>query len=256
MRLEHVDEVAVLHMDAGKANAVNQDFLAAIYARLDELVETDARALVLTGYDRFFSAGLDLVGLLPLDRHAMYEMIEDFHATMVRVFALPLPVVAAVNGHAIAGGCVLAMQADYRVLARGRVRFGLREPVLGVGLPHCVVESLRVQVPTEHLLEVSAEGRLYAPEEALERGLVQELADPDDVLPRAIEKARELGAIPAVAYAHVKSQLRGPALERFERDHATVTRSWLDTWFDPGTRVLLQSAVDQLGGKPPAGAGS
>src|SRR3954471_3395122 len=102
MKIERKESVALLRMDLGKANAIGPAFLDALNARLDEIGE--ARALVITGYDTFFSAGLDLPSLIDLDQAAMRAFITRFSATMARVFALPLPVVAAVNGHAVAGG--------------------------------------------------------------------------------------------------------------------------------------------------------
>src|SRR5476649_2755845 len=105
MELHRDGEVAILRIQAGKANAINAPFLERLAALTSDL--GDARALVITGHHGFFSAGLDLPALLTLDRPSMQTFIESFGAGMQRIFDLPLPVVAAVNGHAIAGGCVL-----------------------------------------------------------------------------------------------------------------------------------------------------
>jgi enoyl-CoA hydratase len=144
MNIERSGEVAVLRMNAGKANAIGPAFLQQLGAQLDAL--GDARALVITGYQAFFSAGLDLPALLALDQDQMSAFIASFGASMLRVFELPLPVVAAVNGHAVAGGCVLAVQCDHRMMADTNGRIGLKEVALGIGLPPVVVETLRSQV--------------------------------------------------------------------------------------------------------------
>jgi enoyl-CoA hydratase/carnithine racemase len=146
MDLERQGDAALLRMNTGKANAMNADWIARMNGALDEVVATGARALVMTGADAFFSSGLDLPALASLDRPALAAFLDSFNAVMLRVFTLPLPVVAAVNGHAIAGGCVLALQADLRVMAQGKWRIGLNEVPLGIGLPALVVETLRTQV--------------------------------------------------------------------------------------------------------------
>ena len=120
MELNRDADVALLRMKAGKANAIGPAFLERLAALLDEA--QGARALVITGDKGFFSAGLDLPGLLVLGRSEMKAFIDAFGAGMLRVFDLPMPVVAAVNGHAIAGGCVLALQCDYRIIVEAGCR--------------------------------------------------------------------------------------------------------------------------------------
>src|SRR5687767_13620761 len=112
--------VALLRMNAGKGNAIGPAFLSALAENVRAIRESDASAVVITGQERIFCAGLALPELVPLDRAAMREMITSFEHTMESVYALPLPCVAAINGHAIAGGCVLALQCDVRFMARDR----------------------------------------------------------------------------------------------------------------------------------------
>ncbi len=244
MELIREGEVAVLRMRAGKANAIGAAFLSALNARLDEL--RGARALVVVGDGAFFSAGLDLPGLLALDEPAMRQFIDSFGAAMQRLFELPMPVVAAVNGHAIAGGCVLALQADVRIAADGPGRIGLNEAQLGIGLPPIVVETLRIQVPATSLLPIAQEGKLFAPRDALGLGLVHEVVAADALLPRALERARELAQIPAASYAHIKAALRRPAIDAVRADGGKSVASWVATWFAEGGRERILATVDKL----------
>src|SRR5687768_2435164 len=125
--IERRDEVALVRLRAGKANAMSSALLAAIGRALDDVEGSGACAAVITGEGRSFSAGLALPELVDLDRAAMRAFIDLFGAAMRRVLECPLPVVAAINGHAIAGGCVLALMCDARICAAGAGRIGLNE---------------------------------------------------------------------------------------------------------------------------------
>jgi len=242
-----VDGVALLRLAGGRANAMSTEFLGALDGLLDELEHSDARAAVITGYDRFFSAGLALPTLIGLDRAQMKRFIELFDAVMTRVFRCPLPVVAAVNGHAIAGGCVLALQADWRIMVSDPgARIGLNEAQLGIGLPAIAAESLRLQVPSRSWPAIAFEGRLVSPEEALALGLVDELVAASDLEPRAMARAKALAAVPSGGVAQIKGALRRSVLETVERREAEEVERWLDTWFSPPARALLSSAVARL----------
>ena len=246
MQLESIEDIAVVRLDAGKANAMNPAFLAGFSRLLDQLEASTRAAVVIVGAGNAFSAGLDLPSLLPLDRDTMRSFIGLFEATMLRVFQIPRPVVAAVNGHAIAGGCVLALQADVRIAAAGNARLGLSEVAIGIGLPSSVMETLRAQLPPASLVPIALEARLCGVEEALKLGLIDEVVSPDSLLPRAIERARTLAAGGAAAFAQVKLGLRRPALELIERRREVEAEAWLDTWFSPEGQRRLQAAVDRI----------
>jgi len=247
MRIERNGPVAVLRMEHGKANAIGAAFLERMEGLLAEAA--DARALVLTGHGAFFSAGLDLPALVPLDRTAMREQIVRFDAAMLRLFELPMPVVAAVNGHAVAGGCVLALQADVRIGADRDARIGLNEAQLGIGLPAVVVETLRWQVPGSSLAEIALEGRLFSPREALRVGLLHEVVAEGELLSRAIERAAALAALAPAGIRMVKQSLRRPAARAARESEGAEAERWLDTWFAPDTQRLLRDTVARLGKK-------
>jgi enoyl-CoA hydratase len=246
MHLERHGAVALLRMNAGKANAINPRFLELLGGLLDALSAAPPAALVLTGDGRAFSAGLDLPALVDFGTEALTDFIQRFSDTMLRVFTLPWPVVAAVNGHAVAGGCVLALQADQRVMAAGEGRIGLNEVRLGIGLPVAVVETLRCQLPASSLFRVAAEGALFLPEEALRLGLVHEVAEPGRLLERALERARELAALPPVGFAQVKASLRRPALASIASSASSDAAGWVTTFHSQDAQRLLRDTVARL----------
>ncbi len=237
----------MLRLEGGKANAMSRALLDEIERLVDAFERSAARAAVLTGYERYFSAGLALPLLVDLDRAAMKSFIDRFGEVMLRVFRCARPIVAAVNGHAIAGGCVLALQCDWRVMVDGaEARIGLNETQLGIGLPSSVLEPLKLAVPPASLVPIAYEGRLFAPTEALALGLVHELAPAEELVARALARAQELAAVPSTAVAQVKLGLRRGAIDAIRARAAEETERWLDTWFAPPARERLQAAVAKL----------
>jgi enoyl-CoA hydratase len=244
MRIEQVGDVALLRLEAGKANAIGLEFLSALDALVGRLA--GARATVMTGQGKAFCAGLDLPALIDLDRATMRGFMRRFEEVMLRIFQLPMPLVAAVNGHAIAGGCVLAMQADLRIAADRESRIGLNETQLGIGLPPVVLETLRFQVLPTSLPALTMEGRLFTPREALQLGLVHELAPEADLLETALRRAAALAALPPAGVRQVKADLRRAAARAARDSSAEQAEQWLDSWFDPGAQERLRAAVARL----------
>jgi enoyl-CoA hydratase len=244
MRIEQVGDVALLRLEAGKANAIGLEFLSALDALAGRLA--GARAAVMTGQGKAFCAGLDLPALFDLDRATMRGFMRRFEEVMLRIFQLPMPLVAAVNGHAIAGGCVLAMQADLRIAADRESRIGLNETQLGIGLPPVVLETLRFQVLPTSLPALTMEGRLFTPREALQLGLVHELAPEADLLETALRRAAALAALPPAGVRQVKADLRRAAARAARDSSAEQAEQWLDSWFDPGAQERLRAAVARL----------
>jgi enoyl-CoA hydratase len=249
MQLERVGEAMVLRMRAGKANAMGPAWLDRMETLLEDALAARARALVITGYEGFFSAGLDLPALDALDDRAMGAFMSGFSRTMLRIFELPMPVVAAVNGHAIAGGCVLALQADVRIGAASDFRMGLNEVQLGIGLPAVALEPLRSQLPPASLLPIALEGRLFSPEEALSVGLLHEVVPADRLEQRAVARAMELGALPGSAFASIKQGLRAPVAQRVRELAGQDASRWAETWSSEEGQERRRRAIERLSRK-------
>jgi enoyl-CoA hydratase len=241
------EDVMLLRLQGGKANAMSAEVLDLIDRLIDDFEQSPARAAVLVGYERFFSAGLALPLLVDLDRPAMKAFIDRFGEVMLRVFRCARPIVAAINGHAIAGGCVLGLQCDWRIMIDAPdAKIGLNETQLGIGLPSSVLEPLKLAVPPASLVPIAYEGRLFAPAEALALGLVHEVVPAAELEKRALARAQALASVPATAVAQVKLGLRRGALDAIRARAAEETERWLDTWFAPPARERLQAAVQKL----------
>jgi enoyl-CoA hydratase len=242
IHVERRNGVAVVAMRAGKANAMNEPLLRAIAEALDEI---DGPA-VITGDGGVLSAGLALPELIDFDRTRMTELMDTFEATMLRVLTHRYATVAAINGHAFAGGCVLALMCDARVMAAGGAQIGLNEIQLGIGLPTIVVETLRLRLAPAAFGPIAFEGRLLGPDAAALIGLVDEVVDPSALVARAIEIAAVRHTAP-LAYQQIKRAQLAPVLDAmFSRSRVVARDALLDTWFGEDAQRKLRATVDRL----------
>ena len=195
------------------------------HAVADELAADPPAAVVLTGREGYFSAGADLKIAPTLDAAGQRGMVEGINRIFAGWYAFPRPVVAAVNGHAIAGGLILALCADYRVGSR-EGRYGLTELKAGLPYPSVAMAVVRAELhgPAARRLVLGAD--LVDGEVIRDAGGFDELAEPDQVLHRATEVARSLSALPSEAYAKVKAQLRGPVIDAALAEPDQLLEGW------------------------------
>jgi len=244
---EERDGVVILRLAHGKASALDIELLEALEGALE--AASDARAVVLTGTGAIFSAGADLLRVHDGGADYVARFLPALKHGIEALFGYPKPVVAAVNGHAIAGGCILAAACDYRLMARGGGRIGVPELVVGVAFPAMALEVMRFAVPDGRLQEIVYTGRTYEPDAALERGLVDELAEPDALADRALEVARQFAAVPAAAFAHTKRHLRGETLARARALGEANDAAASEVWSSPATHAHIRAYLDRTIGK-------
>jgi enoyl-CoA hydratase len=248
------DTLTVLRMDHGKANALDVELLDALSRALEDTLESDAEAVVLTGTGQIFSAGVDLFRIVDGGAEYVERFFPALSETLRQLFAFPRPVVAAVGGHAIAGGCILAAACDLKVMASadpatGKAgRIGVPELRVGVPFPASALEILRFAMPAQHLQELAYVGRTFTPDEALARGLVDELVEPSALLDRALELARVLAATPPATFRLVKTQLRRPTLDWLE-SLEDIDDEALELWTSPEIHDHIREYLERTFGK-------
>lgn len=209
------NDIANITMDDGKANAMDLDFLRALSAAFDGAAASDARAVALIGRDRFFSGGIDLKRYEGYGLEERAEHARVLARTLLQVFTFRRPVVAAVTGHAIAGGALLAFACDVRIMARGEAQLVVKEVPLGIDLPDFGIAITEAALPRHQLTELVLHGRSLSPAEAYERGLVEELVDAPAVAERARARAAQLAdTVGHDAYEVTKTRMRGAAATR------------------------------------------
>jgi enoyl-CoA hydratase len=250
IELEHRGPVTVLHMVRGRGNALEISFLEALLDALALLEHSDCRAVVLTGKGRIFGAGVDLPALVAGGPEYVREFIPLMTRGFERLVKFPKPLVAATNGHAIAGGAILMLACDVRLLARGEAKVGLTEVLVGVQFPAWALEIARFATPPQHFPEMILTGRTWGPEQALARGLVDELVEPDQLLARACAVAEELAAVPPATYAATKLAVRRPMIEAAERLTAAEDAGIIERWCSPAVLASVATfASKSIGGK-------
>jgi enoyl-CoA hydratase len=236
-------DVALVRMDRPPANAMDLDLLAEGHAVVAELDSSAPAAVVLTGRDGFFSAGADLKAVPALAPEDQRGMVEGINRIFLAWYAMERPVVCAVNGHAVAGGMILALCGDYRV-GSTQGKLGVTEVRVGLPYPAAALAVLQAELAPPAARRLALQAGLVDPPEALALGLVDELAEPESVLPRALEVAHDLASMPGAAYAITKRDLRGPVVERVRGIIEAGTDPLLAGWMTAGGEDAARAVLD------------
>lgn len=236
------DGIAVLALGNGPVNALDLDLVQALPDALAAV--GDAAAVVLTGAGPCFSAGVDLKRVVAGGRPYVEEFFPALSAAMLSLFEHPRPVVAAINGHALAGGCVLAAACDIRVMSAGTI--GLSELPAGVPFPTVALEIMRHAVGPS-LDRILFTGCRLEVAEAAAIGLIHHAVVPDRLLDEALGQAGALGAVRADVFALAKRQLHRPAAERIAVGRAADEEEVLRIWSAESTRQRLSEYLGSLG---------
>lgn len=242
------DNVTVVQFDHGSVSAIDLEFLLALRAELAELADTET-ALVLTGTGPAFSAGVDLFRILDGGAGYIERFIPALSGAFEDLFAYRRPVVAAVNGHAIAGGCVIAACADHRLIADGRGRIGVPELLVGVAFPASALAAVRYAVGDVGVADLVYSGVTLLPAEAQQRGLVDEVVPEEELLDRAVAKAEQLAAIPPATFAHTKRSLRDRYWTEMDQTGRHRDVEMLEVWTSPETLAAIAAYVEKTFGK-------
>ncbi len=239
------EEIAVVTMTHGKANAMDVEFCEEIAAQFEGLKKDRAKAVVLTGQGKIFSAGVDLVRALEGGPDYFRKFMPALSKAFEAVFFFPKPLVSAINGHAIAGGCVLACCADRRIMGKSAGRTGVPELAVGVPFPTIAMEIMRFASSHHHFQEVILSASTYAPDEALIRGLIDEAADDTQLMDRAVNTARNFAAIRTEAFAISKRQIRQPVADRYQSESKRFEAAIHELWYAPEAFERIRAYVSR-----------
>lgn len=240
------DSVGAIRLAKAPVNALNHEMVSALTRSLHEIGKTHD-AVIISGNEGVFSAGLDVVELLPLGRQAMTDFWTAFFELLKTIVCLPVPVATAITGHAPAGGAILNLMSDYRVMSRGNFKIGLNEARVGLVVCPLLQESLERVIGKRLAEKMLMTGTLLSPEQALETGLVDALEDGfDNTVEHALNWCKELLSLPRHAMLGNRAMARAQFCQAFTDSMAENVAKMVDGWFTEDTQVSLAALVNKL----------
>ena len=245
------DRMALIGLNRGRSNAINSELLNELEVILRNVESDDAiSGIILHGKEGFFSAGLDLIELFDYSEVEIRVFWESF-LSFVRAFvAFKKPSVAAIGGHSPAGGCVLALCCDYRIMAEGEYIIGLNEVPVGIIVPDAIFHLYSFWLGKARAYHYLLEGKLLSPEKALAAGLIDELVSPAALRSRAEKQLQTYIQLEANTWQQSKLNMRRELISKMSMDASATLDVMLKQWWSPSTRSILSTIIENLqGGK-------
>jgi len=245
------DAIIELRLARPPVNALDPQLVAALRSAIDAAPTQGARAIVMSGRPGMYSAGLDVPALLQFDRATLKQFLRDFFELCGAIACSPIPIVAAVTGHSPAGGAVLAIFCDYRVMARSvdpakPFRIGLNEVQVGLSVPALIQSGLQRLVGAYRAERLMVAGAMLDSEEALRVGFVDELADIEQVVPRALNWLQDLLKLPPQSMSTTRRLARRDLTETFADQGKWLLDEFAAGWFGDETQSVLKTLVARL----------
>ena len=224
----------ILHR--GKVNALNNQVVEEFhYTLIDLSKDPDVKAIIISGSGKFFSFGFDIPEFLSYSKQKFTDYLIKFTNLYTYIFTYPKPVIAAINGHAVAGGCMLASACDKRVMVSGKTKISLNEISFGSSVFAGSTEMLRFCVGDKNATEILYSGRMYSAEEAKDLGLIDIITNENNLMKDASKLALELGERPAPAFASIKSLLRKSVAEEMKLKEKESIKRFVNIWYSEST---------------------
>lgn len=247
IKLKVEDHIQHIIFDRGKSNAIDLEMIKELLKVVQDAKNNMAiEGVILSGKEHFFSSGLDLITLYDYDAYQMEEFWICFMSLLKELVAFPKPTVAAITGHSPAGGCVLAICCDYRVMADGDYILGLNEVPVGIIVPSSVFSLYSFWLGNAVAYRSLLAGKLFKPNEALEIGLVDEVVPLMRVQNTALRQIKSFTQFEKNAWQATKVNLRKDLIAMFSVDHNEVIKQVLDQWWKPTTRSIMKTIIDNL----------
>jgi len=250
IQLRITDRLATITLDRGRSNPINQQMLTELIACIQDLeLDREVGGLILTGKPGFFSSGIDLIEAYSYNEAQIKTFWTDFMRMQAVLASFKKPMVAAISGHSPAGGCVMAICTDYRVMAEGNYIIGLNEIPVGIIVPESVFKVYSFWLGQRKAYQYLMEGKLMSPVEALDAGLVDEITAAENVLLLAESKARAYMALNRITWSQSKMNLREDLISKLSADQSETLETMLKQWWAPATRKGLEMMIQQLQSK-------
>lgn len=238
-----------LRLNRPPVNALTSELIITLRQAIENAPSDGMRALILSGTPGRFSGGLDVPLLLKLDQAGIATLWRELYTLLRTIAVSPIPIVAAITGHAPAGGTVLGLFCDGRVMAQGDFKMGLNEVQVGIPLPPVILSGLQRLVGLRLAEQLAVSGALLSAQEARAIGMVDELAPPEQVIDRALAWCQRLLAVPTDAFLSTRREARADLVALFDRDLAQEMAYVTTKWWSPSTQATLHALAERLGKK-------
>lgn len=241
------DHLSLITLDRGKSNALNREMITELNDILTNISsDPNISGVIITGKEPFFSAGLDLIELYNYNEEEAESFWHLFLKFIANITAFKKPMVAAINGHSPAGGCVIALACDYRVMAEGKYIIGLNEVPVGIIVPNSIFNLYSFWIGSANASRSLLEGKLFTPEEALQVGLVDELVNPASIITAAERRIRKYMGMESNTWQQSKLSIRKDLIASTGADQNEALKVMLKQWWAPTTRNILKTIIDNL----------
>jgi 3,2-trans-enoyl-CoA isomerase len=236
--------VARVALNRGKVNAINEKVVDELTDCIRELSnDPGVKAIILTGEGKFFTFGFDIPEFLSYTKESFIRYLTKFTGLYTEIFLYPKPVIAALNGHTIAGGCMMAIACDYRIMVPGNAKISLNEINFSSSVFAGSVEMMKLWMGQKRAEAALLSGTMYSAEEALQLGLIDQISSNDNLEEEAMKKAREYAAQDSAAFRSIKKLLRQTVAEdMMKRERASILE-FVDIWYSEHTWKNLQEKV-------------
>ncbi|NOZ08917.1 MAG: enoyl-CoA hydratase/isomerase family protein [FCB group bacterium] len=249
LRLTKQNNIAIIQLNRPKVNAITREMVISLSDTLNSLKEDrETRGVILTGLPGVFSGGLDVIDLYKRDREYMTGFWQDFTTLLYQLFTYPKLLFTAITGHSPAGGTVLAIMTDYRVMGKGEFSIGLNEVAVGLILPNSIGQVYQYLLGYRQAEMLAITGTLVSPSEALRIGLVDELCKPGDELKQTLNRMKEWFKLPSQQQIATKLQLRKKIIDQFIRFQPGDVAKMVEIWFEPSFQQVMGNLVKKLQG--------
>lgn len=238
------DGIRILKLAHGKVSAMDLELGEALIAEFKDAIDAPIKAVIVTGSGSSFSAGVDLFRLIKDGPDYALRFLPALDDFLRAALTFPKPMIAAINGHAIAGGCILAATADHRIMTEGNGRIGIPELAVGVPFPALPLQIMASRLADGALRDLVFTGRTVQVDEARTMGLIDEKCPSGMLIDRATEVAQQLTSIPARAFALTKEAFYSPILER-ARQQADLNARVTEAWRQPDTYETIRAYLEK-----------
>ena len=249
MLIESIEDgIAIIKLNNGVTNAINLELVNQLTSNLKEVEKDSAiHGIILTSANpKFFSIGLDIPNLFNLSKEEFHHFYTKFNDLCLKMFLYPKPILAAITGHAIAGGCILTLPCDYRYISDGRKFMGLNEVKLGVSIPYpalCMLENI---VGFNNTREIIFLGEFYPPDTLIKMGLVDSICSEKDLINDSLDKIKAICKNSISAFNLIKQESRMSIYTRIKQNLENHNDQFVESWYQPETRTLLKEAIQKF----------